>query len=63
MFVTESGIVTDVRPLHPKNALVPMLKTLFGSDMVVRPLHPENALFSMRVTPAGIMMDLRPVQP
>ena len=43
MLVTESGIVTDVRPPHSLNAQNPMLVTEFGIVTDVRPLQPENA--------------------
>ena len=33
-----------VNPLHPENALSPMLVMLSGIVTLVKPLHPENAL-------------------
>ena len=35
MLVTEFGMVTDVRPMQPLNALSPMLVTEFGMVYVV----------------------------
>ena len=43
MLVTLLGMVTEVRPLQPKNASSPMLVTLLGMVMEVRPLQPEKA--------------------
>ena len=43
MLFTESGIVTDVRPLQDQNASDPMLVTESGIVTDVRPLQPENA--------------------
>jgi hypothetical protein len=40
MLVTESGIVTDVRPLQPRNAYLPMLVTPLPIVTDVRPLQP-----------------------
>ena len=43
MLVTESGIVTDVRPLQPRNAMSPMVVTESGIVTDVRPLQLEKA--------------------
>ena len=43
MLVTPFPIVTLVKPLHPENALLPMLVTLSGIVTLVKPLHPSNA--------------------
>ena len=40
MIVTESGIVTFVKPLQPENALFPMLLTELGIVTLVSPLQP-----------------------
>ena len=40
MLVTEDGIVTDVRPVQPENALFPMLVTEDGIVTEVKPLQP-----------------------
>ena len=50
MLVTESGIVTLVRPLQFLNAEDPMLVTLFGIVTLVRLLQLENTFESMPVT-------------
>ena len=42
MLVTLLGMVTDVRPLQPENALRPMLVTLFG---IIVFLHPTMSVF------------------
>ena len=43
MEVTLFGIVTEVKPLQPLNALLPIEVTLFGIVTEVKPLQPENA--------------------
>ena len=40
MLVTESGIVTLVKPLQPQNAASPMLVTESPTVTLVKPLHP-----------------------
>ena len=44
MLVTPSGIVIEVKPVQPENALPPMLVTPSGIVIEVRPVQPENAL-------------------
>ena len=39
MLVTLLGMVTVVKPSHPKNALSPMVVTLLGMVTEVRPLQ------------------------
>ena len=51
MLVTLSGIVTDVIPVQPENAELPMLVTLSGIVTLVRPVQPRNAYSPMLVTP------------
>ena len=63
MRVALFGIVIDVKPLQPENALSPMLVTPFPIVTDVKPLQPENALPSMRVTLFGIVIDVKPLQP
>ena len=63
MLVTLSGIVTEVRLEHSRNASLPMLVTLSGIVTEVRPLHPENALSPMLVTLSGIVTEVRPLHP
>ena len=60
MLVTLLGIVTEVRPEQPENALLPMLVTLLGIVTEVRPEQPENALLPMFVTLFGIIVFLQP---
>jgi hypothetical protein len=43
MFVTLSGIVTLVRPLHPENAPYPMLVMPLPIVTLVKPVQLENA--------------------
>ena len=43
MLVTELGMVMDVNPEQPLNALMPMLVTEFGIVMNVKLEHPSNA--------------------
>ena len=50
MLVTESGIVTLVRPLQPENAEDPMLVTESGIVTLVSPLQLQNASSPMLVT-------------
>lgn len=40
MLVTELGIETEVNPLQPKKAKLPMLVTELGIETEVRLLHP-----------------------
>ena len=40
MLVTEFGIVTEVKPVHPLKASRPMLVTEFGIVTDVKPVHP-----------------------
>jgi hypothetical protein len=42
ILVTESGIVTDVRPAHPWNVPIPILVTESGIATDVRLVHPLN---------------------
>ena len=42
MLVTELGMVTEVRPLQPENALPPMLVTELPMETEVRPVQSEN---------------------
>ena len=43
MLVTELGISTDVKPVHPEKAYSPMLVTELGMVKDVKPLHPAKA--------------------
>ena len=55
MYVTLSGIVTDVILLQCANADDPMLVTLDGIVTDVNPLQSSNAEDPMLVTPSGIV--------
>ncbi len=50
MLVTLDGIVTEVSPLQPENAQLPMLVTLEGIVTDVSSLQQENAYPPMLVT-------------
>ena len=63
MLVTEFGIVTEVRPIQPLNALASMLVTALGIVTDARLVQPLNALAPMLVTEFGIVTDVRLVQP
>ena len=43
MLVTELGISTDFKPLHPSKAHKPMLVTELGMVKDVKPSHPAKA--------------------
>ena len=63
MEVTPVGMVTDVKPLQPLNALFPMKVTPVGMVIEVKPLQPLNAPFPMEVTPVGMLTEVKPLQP
>ena len=42
MFVTEFGMVTDVKPLQYSKAQFPILVTEFGMVTDVKPVQPEK---------------------
>ena len=54
--------LTDVRPLQPEKALLPMLVTLMGMVTDVRPLQPLKASRPMLVTLLPMVTDVRPLQ-
>ena len=54
---------TDIRPLQPLNAEVPMELTEFPMVTNVKPLQPENAEFPMEVTELGMVTDVKPLHP
>ena len=60
MEVTEFGMVTEVKPVQPKNADTPMPVTEFGMVTEVKPVQPENADPPMLVTEFGITVVLQP---
>ena len=51
-------MVTEVKLLHPLNALPPMEVTLFGMVTEVKPLQPENAEFPIEVTLFGMVTEV-----
>ena len=40
MLVTEFGMMTEVKPVQPEKALLPMLVTEFGMVTEVKPIQP-----------------------
>ena len=60
--VTESGIFTCVRELHPEKANCPMLVTESGISTCVRELQPEKAEEPMLITELGISTCVRELQ-
>lgn len=60
--VTDSGIVTEVRPVQLTN--IPSLRAVTDSGMVIeaRLLQPEKASLPMDVTEFGIVIDARLLQ-
>ena len=62
MLVTLLGIVTEVKPVQPEKALIPMLVTLLGIVTEVKPVQPEKALIPMLVTLLGISIEVKPLQ-
>ena len=63
MLVTEFGMVTEVRPVQPENALLPMVVTLLGMVTEVRPVQPLKAEFPMLVTEFGMVTEVRHLKP
>ena len=61
MEVTESGMVTEVRPLKWK-ARSPMEVTEAGMVTEVRPLQRAKVPSPMEVTEAGMVTEVRPLQ-
>ena len=55
--------VTDVKPVQPSKAYIPMLVTLSGMVIDVKPLQPEKADCPMLITLSGMVMDVKPLQP
>ena len=52
-----------VKPLQPRNALSPILVTLFGIVILVNPLQAVNAEEPILVTLFGIVILVNPLQP
>ena len=62
MLVTLLGIVTEVRPMHPKKALPPMPVTFSGIVIVVKEMHLSKAQAPMVVTLLGMITELSLLQ-
>jgi hypothetical protein len=52
-----------VKPVQPRNASLPMLKTFSGMVILVKPVQPENALLPILKTLLGMVTLVKPVQP
>ena len=63
MLVTLSGMVTEVRPMQPPKAELPMLVTPLPMVTEVRPVQPEKAESPMLVTLSGMLTEVRLEQP
>ena len=50
MLVTEFGIITDVKPVHPEKAALPILVTEFGIVTDVKPVISQHRLSGMILT-------------
>ena len=61
MEITLFGIVTDVKPLQPLNALPPMEVTLFGMVIEVNPLRHLTKFAGIRCTLSPILTVVRGV--
>ena len=57
MLVTPSGIVIEVKPVQPLNALTPIVLTLLGIVTEVMPVHLRNAWLAIVVMPEGIVYE------
>ena len=53
--MTEFPKMTSVNPVHPENALLPIVLTELGIIRLVNPLHPSNELLPIELTELGIM--------
>ena len=56
-WVTESGMPTESREVHPSKTQVPMLVSPSGSSTWVRREHPQNAPSSTALTSTSIVRD------
>ena len=54
---------TEVNPLQPEKAELPMLVTESGMVTDVNPLQPAKAQDPITVTELGIVTDVNPLQP
>ena len=65
MLVTDVGITTLAKELHPKKAPSPTLVTDVGISTLAKELHPEKAHSPMLVTDVGtstLIKDLHPLK-
>ena len=60
--VTLSGMVTDVKPLHPWKAYSPIDVTLSGMVTDVKLLQPRKASYPIDMTLSGMVTDIKPLQ-
>ena len=63
MVVTEYGILTLLRPVHPEKVLFSIDVMVLGRSMEVSPLQSRNAQEPIEVTELGIVTSVRLVQP
>ena len=61
--ILEDDIVTEVKPVQPPNAWVPILVTVDGIVTEVKLVQPSNAAAPILVTPTGIFTEVKLVQP
>ena len=62
MLSTVSGMVTDVSPVQPEKAELPIAVTPEGIVTEVSPVQPEKAVLPIAVTPEGIVTEVSPSQ-
>jgi hypothetical protein len=58
MEVTDDGMLTDISPVQPEKAILPMEVTDDGIFTDVSPVQPENAAEPMEVTVDGMLTDV-----
>ena len=58
MFVTDLGMVTDVRPVHPEKAKCPIVETVLGIVTEVRLVQPLKTMSLIAIIPSGITKSL-----
>jgi len=63
ILVTEFGMVTDVRLVHPSNASSPILVTEFGMTAETRLMDPLNSQPLISVIESGMVTVVRLLQP
>ena len=60
---TEFPRVSEVRPLQPAKASLPIVMTLLGIIIEVRPVQTQNEQLLIEVTEMGIITDVSVLQP